>query len=281
MTASVLIDEAGETWPANSAALARRLGHSDARLDLASFAVRERGFIHIRRFEDGARVALRPGAFSRVALAGALQFLNDMAPRRILMLLTSPEGSDIELFASVFAFVERAEYLTADPPIEIKVPRLCIERSLRNLTTGAFASVRPIIDFWTEQRGYLGRGYQNLTIAYPAFRRTVLVRKAGSRLVTEYIGSGFGHLKAAEVTHRIGRDFTEMPDRDYGSWVAEAYLEASEGNRLRVESVRAQVRTSSAATLQARYDRILIPWRWRNDTFVMGASIRRELLVAS
>jgi len=133
MTAGILIDDDGEPWRLDSPELARRVGCRDPRLGLVDFAVTERGFIHVRPIEAGVRVALRPGAFSPVTLAGALQVLNDIGPRRILLVVGSGDNRAVELFSSIFEFVERAEHLASDPPIEVKVPRLSVPRGLHNL----------------------------------------------------------------------------------------------------------------------------------------------------
>jgi hypothetical protein len=282
MVASVLIDEGGKAWPANSAALARRLGYVDARVDLASFAVRERGAIHIRSIEDGVRVTLSPGGFSRVALAGALQTLNDLAPPRILLVTRSGSETHAELFTSVFAFIERAEQLAAEPPIEIKVPRYSVQRSLRNLATPPFAMVRPIVDLWKERRGELGEEVHRAIADAGLLHRTILARQApqSSRLITEHFGAGIMIMRPCESMLTVGRELNEQPDRDYGAWMAEAYAETSWARRLRLESVRAFVRTSAGTTLRTRYDRLLMPWRGDgNDGFVMCLSIQREVPV--
>jgi len=282
MGASILIDEAGRAWPANSAALARRLGHVDARTDLASFAVRACGAIHIRSIEDGVRVTLRPGGFSRTTLAGALQALNDLAPPRLMLVTRSGGETHAELFTSVFAFIERAEQLASDPPIEIKVPRYSVRRSLRNLTTAPFAMVRPIVDLWRERRGELGDDVQRAIGAAGLFHRTILVRHLGhsSRLITEHFGAGIMIMRPCESLQTIGRELDQQPDRDYGAWMAEAYAETCWARQLRLESVRAFVRTSAGTTLRTRYDRLLMPWRaGGSESFVMCLSIQREVPV--
>jgi hypothetical protein len=282
MAASILIDDTGAVWPANSAALARRFGHVDARIDLARFAVQERGAIHIRSIEEGVRVALRPGSFSHVALAGALQALNDLAPPRIMLVTRSDGDGDIEFFTSVFAFIERAEVLAAGPPIEIKVPRYSVPRSLRNLATPSFGIVRSIVDLWKDRRGEFGEEVRNAVVAAELFHRMVLVRQSppSSRLITEHFGAGIKIYRPCETLLTVGRDLDEMPDRDYGAWGAEAYVETLRTRRLRLESVRAFVRTSAGTTLRTRYDRVLMPWRGHaNDLYVMCLSIQREVPV--
>ncbi len=282
MVASILVDEGGKAWPANSIALARRLGHVDARVDLATFAVRERGAVHIRSIEDGVRVTLRRGGFSRVTLAGALQTLNDLAPPRIMLVTRSGNETHAELFTSVFAFIERAEQLAAEPPIEIKVPRYSVLRGLRNLATPPFAVTRPIVDLWKERRGEFGDEVHRAVVHAGLLNRTILVRQPAqsSRLITEHFGAGIMIMHPCESMLTVGRELSEQPDRAYGAWMAEAYAETSWAKRLRLESVRAFVRRSDGTTLRTRYDRVLMPWRSAgNDVYVMCLSIQREVPV--
>jgi hypothetical protein len=225
-------------------------------------------------------VALHPGAFSRVTLAGTLQALNQLAPRRIL--LVTDTGA--ELFASIFAFIERAEYLASDPPIEIKVPRLAVPRALHNLATAPFSAARPIVDLWKQRRGELTDEIEAALSAGGIADRVILARKLphSSRLVTERFGSGHDHLLPGEISSIIGRDVHERPDREYGAWIAQAYARALWRNLPRLESIRCRVQTSASRTLQARYDRVLLPWRaCPSEMFVMSVSLRRELSVVA
>lgn len=279
MAVSILIDAAGQAWAANDPALMRRLGYADARVDFATFAVAERGLIHIRSIEDGIRVTLCPGAFSRVSLAGALQALNDLAPPRILLVSRAGRGTEAELFTSVFAFIERAEQLAADPPIEIKVPRYSVQRGLRNLTTPPFAIVRPIVDLWKERRGELGEEVHQAVQRAGLFPRTILARQpaGSSRLITEHFGAGIMVMLPCEHLLIIGRELSQQPDREYGAWMEQAYAETGWARRPRLESVRALVRTSAGATLRTRYDRVLLPWQQKGELFIMCLSIQREV----
>jgi hypothetical protein len=284
MTAEILIDDDGEPWPLDSPELARRVGCVRAGHGLAALAVAERGFIHIRRIEGGLRVALRPGAFSPVTLAGTLQVLNDFRPRRILLVIGIGDDRVVELFSSICEFVERAEHLASDPPIEVKVPWISVPRGLHNLTTPRFAAARPIVESWRKKRGELSSEGYRAMCRDSTFRRVVLARRLprSTRLITEYFGAGLEHLRPCEALKTIGRDIHERPDSAYGARVAEAYAEAAESFRPRIDSVQAKVRTSAATTLATRYDRVLLPWRGGGgDVFVMAISIRRKLSVVA
>jgi transcriptional regulator with XRE-family HTH domain len=157
-------------------------------------------------------------------------------------------------------------------------PTLAIGRPLVFLDRPGFAQVRSILTLWQDLRGELIDDVHRAVQAAGLLPRTILMRQvSASRLVIEHLGAGIALLRPCETLLAIGREFDDMPDRNYGGWVAQAYDEALGGGAPRVASVRASVRTSAAATLRTRYDRVLLPWRGRGDEmYVMGLSIRRE-----
>src|SRR5262249_8010912 len=161
-------------------------------------------------------------AFSPVTLAGALQVLNDLSPRRILMVVGSGQDRMAELFTGIFEFVERAEQLACDPPTEVRVPHLSVPRGTHNLVTAPFAAIRPIVELWRERRGELTDDVYRVMIQDRAYRRAVLARrvKRTSRFIVEYLGTGHQHLRPCESLGTIGRDIQDQPDRQYGAWVA-------------------------------------------------------------
>jgi hypothetical protein len=70
-------------------------------------------------------------------------------------------------------------------------------------------------------------------------------------------------------------------DRAYGGWVAESYARALAEGRLRLETCDATFRTGEAASIRARYDRVLIPWTAKSgDRLILGISIRRSVTAA-
>lgn len=159
-----------------------------------------------------------------------------------------------------------------------------VRRPPQFLSRPGFAHVLPIMRLWQETSGELTEEVHSIVVASPLCHRMILVRQPphSSRLITQHVGSGIRILLPCESFLAIGRDFDEHhPDREYAAWVAEAYAETLRSRRLRVESVRALVRTSAATTLRTRYDRVLIPWSSRaGDLFTMAISIQREVPVA-
>jgi hypothetical protein len=276
----ILIDDRGESWPDNSPELARRLGYRDPDFDAPAYAVRNLGFIHVRLHEEGVRVSLRSGTFSLLTLAAALYTLIDRRPRRIILAVFWGDDWSYEMFTALGSFAERAEDLAAGEPIAGRPRWLAVEKKLEALELPAFEKVKPVVDLWRANRGRLSEELYQVLRATDLLQRAVLIRKLprSSRLVYQHFGGGIKMMRPCETFVMIGRDAHDVPDREYGIWVADHYGEALSRRRLRLDGMRATVGTSQSGTLRVRYDRLLMPWRGgTSDLFVLGLSIRREL----
>jgi hypothetical protein len=275
----VLIDERGDHWPDDSPALAQRLGYREPDFDAPAYTVRNLGFIHVRHHDEGVRVSLRSGTFSLLTLAAALYVLVDRRPRRIVLAVFWGDDWSYEMFTSLGSFAERAEDLAAGEPIAGRPRWLAVEKKLEVLGLPAFEKVRPVVELWKANRGHLSPELIGLLRATDLLQRAVLVRKLprSSRLVYEHFGGGIKMMRPCETLVMIGRDAHEVPDKEYGNWVADTYGDALSRRHVRLDGVRATVGTSESATLRVRYDRLLMPWRRGSDLFVLGLSMRREL----
>jgi len=275
----ILIDDRGEHWPDNSPALAHRLGYLEPDFDAPAYTVRNLGFIHVRHHEEGVRVSLRSGRFSLLTLAAALYALVDRRPRRIVLAVFWGEDWSYEMFTSLGSFAERAEDLAAGEPIAGRPRWLAVEKALDALELPAFEKVKPVVELWRANRGRFSEELYKTLSECDLMHRSLLLRRLprSSRLVYQHFGSGIKVMKPCEAFAMIGCDAHDVPDKEYGGWVAECYHRALSRRRLRLEAVRATVRTSGP-TLRVRYDRLLMPWRRADrDLYVLSVSMRREL----
>ncbi|HKX07407.1 MAG TPA: hypothetical protein VJN67_04405 [Stellaceae bacterium] len=275
----ILIDDRGEPWSDNSPDLARRLGYRDPDFDAPAYAVRNLGFIHVRLHEEGVRVSLRSGRYSLLTLTAALYALIDRRPRRIVLAVFGGEDWSYEMFTNLGSFAERAEDLAGGEPIAGRPRWLAAEKKLDALDRPAFRQARLVVEFWKSNRGRLSDELYDVLRATDLLERAVLVRKLprSTRLVYQHFGGGIKMMRPCETFSMIGRDAHDVPDGEYGAWVADHYAEALQRRRLRLDGMRAVVGTSLSATLRVRYDRLLVPWRRGADQYVLGLSMRREL----
>jgi hypothetical protein len=281
MSGGLLIDDKGRTWADNSWDLARRIGYASPGKDIANYAVRERGFIYIRPGNHArtVHVALRERCFNLIAFTAAMLELGRAGPTRIMLSLATDDQPTFRLFVDLHDFCREVEPLAMGRALEIRIPRLAERRSLRVLNLPEFRAAREIVDLWKATHGDLTSEARQAVFANDLLQRTVLVRQASpSRLITEHMGPGILVLRPCESLMMTGRDFGEHPDADYGAWVAESYAEVGWSHHLRVDSLRALVRTSATTLLRTRYDRVLMPWRSAGGSvFVMGLSLQRDV----
>jgi hypothetical protein len=279
MADGILIDNKGRLWQDRSWELVRRLGALPPGRGLADHAVLDFGFIHIRPQDTGARVALRPGAFSLEALAGALYELKERQfPRLILAVFVEGEWF-YEMLGGAWEFADRAEQLLTGAPISFRHPWLAAERTLSALGLPDFAPVRPLVELWRACRGRMPDDLDAALLRFGLLPRMLFVRQppGSSRLIYAHFGSGIEFMKPCESFMMVGRDIDDLPDRDYGSWTASAYAENLVGRRPRLQSIRATIRLSDTTKAEGRYDRLTLPWRdASNDRFLMGISLTRR-----
>jgi hypothetical protein len=284
MTGGVLIDSKGRALPDNSWDLATRIGYKDPRLDIAGYAVRERGFIHIVPRERGLRVTVRERRFGLVTFAGAMLELRRRQPAQIVLCVIGDSAPGYRIFNDLHDFCAEVEPL-AESKLEVRLPRLCEQRATKVLHLAPFAVARPLIQLWEKTHGEFTDEARRVVVSGDLFRRTVVVRKTAdsSRLITEHVGCGIKTIRPCEALCNVGRDFAEHhSDRAYGAWVSESYDRALWSRRIQVESIRALLNTDAAERLW-RYDRVLIPWRSPRNTdwFATALSISREAPAAA
>jgi hypothetical protein len=280
MAPGLLIDGNGRAWPDDSWELARRLRRRTIAFDLPGMAVRERGFIHVQPQGNSVRVAVNPRLLARATLGGALYALTDRRPSRIMLALVGDHGWQYEMFPSLWEFAERAEDLAAGGALALRAGSLAAERNLRAISLPVFAALRPLVELWNHTRGLCHEDVATTLRHSGLINRTVIARQpaGASRLICDHFGSAIQMRRPCEALLAVGQDLEAMPDRDYGSWVVETYSAALARRRLRLESVRATLRTSAAATVNVRYDRLLMPWRDASgDMLLFCISMRRAL----
>jgi hypothetical protein len=155
---------------------------------------------------------------------------------------------------------------------------IAIRRPPQILSLPDFAQAAPLVSLWHDKRGELTEDVEDTLLVSGLLQRVIILRRPpqSSRLITHHFGSRIVFVRPDDI---VGRDIQDLPDRDYGALVAEAYDEALTLGAPFVQATRAIIRGWDGKTIGARYDRVLIPWRWRgSDQFVMCISLRRGRL---
>lgn len=281
MRGSILIDENGRFWPEKSRALMRRLDYRDSFVDPIVHALTF-GCIHLRPDDSGIRVALHAGTFGRRALAAALYALTARTPRQILLATLKHDVWNYCIFASVADFAAHAEELAIGRSGTVQ-RFLAIEKPAPALAAWpTFRKALPVVELWQKNRGELSDDLAPTLRSAGLFDRSLVAREiSGRQLVWEHFGAGFtGIYRPCESLLQVGRDVNEFYDAAYGVWVGESYTRTFAGSELRLDTCDTTFWTPRTGYLRVRYDRILMPWRYRSrKSVVLGISIRRAMSV--
>jgi hypothetical protein len=277
-----LIDDQGVIWADDSFDLLHRLGRREADFNLAAYAIRNLGYIHLRPYGAGLCVAVRAKAFSQETLIATIYEIVDWAPERILLAVFADEQWHYQLCPSLGSFTAKAEALAAGEPITNK-RWFSLELDPKTLRSRTYAAVHPMLRYWKATRGRMEDDFWNVFRGGFFQQRGTLVRRASpSSFICEHFGIGIKAMRPCEALRIVGRDIADAPDHEYASWVAESFAEAANGVRPRISTVRARINTSDGGAINGSYNRVLLPWRrGRGDTLVLGMSILRERSVVA
>src|SRR5215472_9370229 len=235
----ILVDRGGRVW--SPPVLARHYRYRyPADTSLAVFAVRERGFIHVRRRTSGVQITLRAGKFTQRGLLAAILAL-EQRPARVLLSMFDGAHWTHELFASMASFAQLAEALAADKPFGPREPWIATRLSLDALAQPRLASLQPLVRLWEACRGRLPEDFDRHIVDGGHEPRTILLRqmRRSKRLVHERVPVGSQMMNPAQWLNLLGRDLEELPDPAYGAWAHCAYTEVMANGRPQLDSVRA------------------------------------------
>jgi hypothetical protein len=277
----VLIDDRCAVWEDDSPRLLRRLGRHEFGFDLADYAVRNLGYIHLRPCGTSIVVSLREKTFSRQSLITALYQIAERRAQRIMLSIFSGEEISHRIFTRFGDFTAYADAIAEGEPTNIG--RLfAFELDARVLQSRDYMPARPMINHWRACRGRMDEDFFEIFGGKFFQQRATLVRKASpSHFVFEHFGSGVKTMLPCEALRMVGRDISDAPDSEYAAWVAESFAEAAAGERPRIKAVRARINLAGGAAINGSYNRVLLPWRRGTDTMVLGMSILRERSLAS
>jgi hypothetical protein len=286
MLGALVIDDKGETSPLGAARLRELMQCTQPDFDVIAYAVRNLGFVLLRRQGRVVRAEMRPALVKPATLIGLYYNLLDLRPERILLSRLTAEGATHELFDDMAEFAATIERSIDDEGIQRHRPAYAIsQRPLQQLGRPRHTRLAQIVTMWRAKRGRLPADLVQQLRHYGLSGRVALLRNppGTGRLVYDHIGSGYSFLDHACLPlMMIGADIEMLPDRDFGDWVADAYYRCLNDEKARLETISAVMRRSDGQRLWSYYDRVLLPWQADDGTrYVLGLSeVRRSTLAA-
>jgi hypothetical protein len=274
------VDPEGNVLPAHIYLLARKLGYRQPDFDLRGYAIRNLGWIWIRRRPGLMRIALRPLGFSRATFEAAMRlmieededsrfrFVFDRHDDSQMIDVLSNANDAIAHFEDLMSFAGESSY---------RATYFSEELSLTRLRHPKRRVLQDLIKNWKRMRGELSPDEVLEPFrAVGSNERFVVARSSKSRGTIAHFGTGITVFGQNWNDSVAGRELEEQPDRNYGESSAKAYHEVHHAKRPRLELVDALIRPPGQTVQRCRYDRLLLPWRSGNGTtFVSSTSVLR------
>lgn len=267
---SMMVTPEGQWMLEDSTEFRAALGDPNPDYDAALFAVRNLGFIKFQILDGSiVEIELHPRNIGLPALLAVQQQLLSSQVRLFRIkyfdtawrseIMTSSERAISrlsELCAPAFAPPPR-ERFTAEP------------RNFSSLFDDENSPLRPFAQKWRVSFGYFDPSVISFAIDHQLLSRMMIagVRPRTMDPVFRFIGDGFKSLDDEYPFHAIGERIENLPDREYGSWVAEFYKSVARTAQPHYDIVTAAIeaRPASNKFFVTRYERLLLPWKTPSD----------------
>lgn len=269
----LLFDDKGELWDATSRKLADELHSSLSSAELASYAVRNLGFIAANLGGGSLRLRLRPAVASHMALGALLYWMYDSEIERVLVSVLNGEWSH-ELMRSREEAARRLLELTRRDSEDRRDDFLNKPRPLQDLpSTSPF---RALLNAWAECGGV----YEPQRLL-PLLQNTtngrfflVEAQACAPSILIRDIGKGFGNDAGYWLGRTVGHRIEDQPDYAYGKWLAKVYSKVLTTRAPSLDDVDAVITWPQQPRISYRYRRLVVPFESRRDsTLLLSATI--------
>ena len=267
MRSGILVDDLGETWADNSTALSKKLGTERSGPDLIRYLVRNLGFVHIRPGATGCVVTLTEDAASARALIGALYWLTDNRPERVIVEALPAAAAPQRLLA----YPQALKFLSG--LCETRTERPPFARTRTILGESSFA------DRWAAAKEVLATNEISdrvrLTILDKLLQGYFSIARrdrCSGRYLVQHISNGISSHHPALNTVKIGQPFSAFDDRPYGAWLDSTFTPLSQDSMPYSEHIEATIGTATTDAKRIQYSRLVLPFVRSNDLYLLTAS---------
>jgi hypothetical protein len=256
------------------------LGDAAPDYDAISFAVKNLGFIKFQLVEQSIiEIELHPRNVELPSLLAAQQQLLSVRIKlfRIRYFDTAWHS---EISSSVEHAIARLSALCApvyNPP---QSERFLVEpRDYTALFDDEDNPMRPLVQKWRISFGHFDPSFISLAVRQQLLPLTAIIGVKPPRRepVLRFIGDGHRWAGNQYRVDGIGEKVEDLPDKDYGGWVAEFYRSVASCGQPRYDIVTAAMQYEDEVGKPrriVRYERLLLPWKTPSDEiFVSSCAI--------
>lgn len=139
--------------------------------------------------------------------------------------------------------------------------------------------LRLIAQKWRMSLGHFDPSVIPFAIKHQLFSLMVIagIKAGGGDPVFRFIGDGFKWLESEYQFYGIGERIDNLPDKEYGRWLAEFYKSVATSGQPRYDIITATIQTGlgKRKPYLTRYERLLLPWKTRSDEIFVSLSSKK------
>lgn len=260
----------GEWVFANTAEFYGALGDPSPDYDAAAFAVKNLGFIKWDMIEQSIiEIELHPRNVELPALLSIQQQLLSSSVR-LFRIKYFDIAWQSEITSSVEHTIGRLSELCAPVYTPPTTERFIVEtREFSTVFEDQDSQLRPLAQKWRASFGQFDPTIIQLALRYELLSRMVIVGVTPHDRDPRWRFIGDGHKWMGNYQFEgVGQPVANMPDPEYGGWVAEFYKGVAASGQPRFDLVTAMLQYEDEATKPrkpVRYERLLLPWKTPSD----------------
>jgi hypothetical protein len=241
------------------------LGDPNPDYDAVGFAVRNLGFIKYQVLDRlVTEIELHPRNVTLPALLAVERQLDEPSTKLFRIKHLDTEWHS-EISASPEHTVSRLRELCAPAAAEPhQTERFHVEPQDPNaLFRDVDSPLRLLSQKWRASFGQFDATLISFAIQHGLLARLMIAGMAphDTEPVFRFVGADFTSLGSAFPFEAVGHRMQDIPDREYGGWIAEYYKAVASNGQPRYDVVSATIHNPAAAATPVRYSRLLLPWK--------------------
>jgi hypothetical protein len=267
---TMLVTADGKWVFPNTAEFYAALGDPNPDYNAAAFAVKNLGFIKWEMIEQSIiEIELHPRNVELGALLSVQQQLLS-SPVRLFRIKYFDTAWQSEITSSVEHTIDRLSELCAPVYMPPTTDRFIVEtREFSNVFEDQDSQLRPLAQKWRASFGQFDPSIIQLALRYELLSRMVIVGVTPRDRDPRWRFIGDGHKWMGPYQFEgVGQPVANMPDPEYGGWVAEFYKGVAASGQPRFDLVTAMLQYEDEVTKPrkpVRYERLLLPWKTPSD----------------
>ena len=254
------------------------LGDARPDYDAAQFAVKNLGFIKFQIHEQSLiEIELHPYTVELPALLAAQQQLL-MSKVRLFRVKYFDTAWQSEILSSADLAVNRLSELCAPKFAPPPHRKFSVERrDHAELLYDEANPLRLMLQKWRMSFGNFNPGVISFAIDHQLLSRMMIagITPPANDPIFRFIGDGFNFLADDYKFYGVGERIANLPDREYGAWLANFYTSVAETGQPRYDHVTASIDAAPPYPSLTRYERLLLPWRTPSSEILVSLSSRR------